>query len=114
MYVAGPVSQPTADGCCMFHNQIAERLSRGGERARGPQLVTERPERATGSRALPELWKIAARRCSAFCAEAAVLVLVFGILDLLIQKGALGISVARLFASVGTEFCARRWLGAQP
>ena len=73
--------------------------------------------------ALGELAGIAARRCSAFFAEAAVLVLVFGVLDFLIQHGHVGggwvlgvasISVALLVASVGTEFSARRWLGAQP
>ena len=74
-------------------------------------------------KALPELVSIVARRCSAFFAEAAVLVLVFGVLDFFMQHGhvnggwvlgALTISVALLAASVGTEFTARRWLGAQP
>lgn len=117
--------EPPADGCCMFHKQIAERLSTGEGRARGPRLVTkaEPGRRAGGPNALPELLQIAARRCSAFCAEAAVLVLVFGVLDFMIQKGridsawvagALGISVLLLMASVATEFSARRWLGAQP
>ena len=111
----------------MFHNQIAERTRTGESRAGGPQLVTKESEdgkrRARSGRALPELLTIAARRCSAFCAEAAVLVLVFGVLDFMIQKGhidsawvagALGISVLLLMASVATEFSARRWLGAQP
>ncbi len=114
-----------ADRCCMFHKQIVERLRTGEARAGGPQLVTnaERNRRSGGPKALPELLNIAARRCSAFCAEAAVLVLVFGVLDFMIQKGhidsawvagALGISVLLLMASVATEFSARRWLGAQP
>ena len=69
------------------------------------------------------LVKIAGERCSAYLAEAAVLVLVFGILDFFLQRGhielawvagALGISVALLAASVGTDFTARRWLGAHP
>ncbi len=70
-----------------------------------------------------ELFSIAARRCSAFFAEAAVLVLVFGILDFFMLKGkielgwvggAFAISLALLAASIGTDFSARRWLGAQP
>ena len=82
----------------------------------------ERGARAKVS-AVPELVAIASRRCSSFFAEAAVLVLVFGILDFFLQRGrmelgwvagALGISVALLAASVGTDFTARRWLGAQP
>ena len=92
--------------------------------SRGPRLVSagERGVRATGS-AVPELVAIASRRCSSFFAEAAVLVLVFGILDFFLQRGrmelgwvagALGISVALLAASVGTDFSARRWLGAHP
>ena len=108
----------------MFHKQIAETLRTGERRAAGPQLVDKSsPRAATAHKAVPELLHIAARRCSAFCAEAAVLVLVFGILDLLIQKGhidpawvagALLISVALLLTSIGTEFSARRWLGAHP
>ena len=111
----------------MFHNKIAERIRTGEARAGGPQLVMKaagsKVARPAVARALPELLHIAARRCSAFCAEAAVLVLVFGVLDFLIQKGhidsawvagALGISVLLLMASVATEFSARRWLGAQP
>ena len=109
----------------MFHKQIAETLRTGDRRTSGPQLVDKGSAArvASSSRAVPELLHIAARRCSAFCAEAAVLVLVFGILDLLIQKGhidpawvagALLISVALLLTSIGTEFSARRWLGAHP
>ena len=70
-----------------------------------------------------ELFAIAARRCSAFFAEAAVLVLVFGILDFFMLKGkielgwvggAFAISLCLLAASIGTDFSARRWLGAHP
>jgi hypothetical protein len=100
------------------------------EQAQGPRLVSagervvmsERGSKLQGS-AVPELIAIASRRCSSFFAEAAVLVLVFGILDFFLQRGhielawvagALGISVALLAASVGTDFTARRWLGAHP
>jgi hypothetical protein len=70
-----------------------------------------------------ELVTIASRRCSSFFAEAAVLVLVFGILDFFFQRGhisllwaagAISLSVALLAASVATDFTARRWLGAHP
>lgn len=95
------------------------------EQAQGPRLVAAGERGVTGVRgsAVPELVAIASRRCSSFFAEAAVLVLVFGILDFFLQRGhielawvagALGISVALLAASVGTDFTARRWLGAQP
>lgn len=102
------------------------------DNGKGPRLVSAgQPGRVgepgagaqrTGS-AVPELVAIASRRCSAFFAEAAVLVLVFGILDFFLQRGrmelgwvagALGISVALLAVSVGTDFTARRWLGAHP
>jgi hypothetical protein len=92
---------------------------------RGPRLVScgERGAAIVRGSAVPELIAIASRRCSSFFAEAAVLVLVFGILDFFLQRGrmelgwvagALGISVALLAASVGTDFTARRWLGAHP
>jgi hypothetical protein len=85
--------------------------------------------RASGSRtfkpptALLELALIASRRCSSFFAEAAVLVLVFGILDYFMLKGrvelpwiagALAISVGLLAGSVVMDFSARRWIKAHP
>ena len=111
----------------MFHNQlvtsIQERSSELSKRSQ-LQLVPKGQSPARHAvKALPELASISARRCSAFFAEAAVLVLVFGILDFFMQHGhinggwvlgALTISVGLLAASVGTEFTARRWLGAQP
>ena len=111
----------------MLHNKLAisiqERSSELAER-NGLRLVTKgQPPARPSLKALPELASISARRCSAFFAEAAVLVLVFGVLDFFMQHGrieggwvlgALAISVALLAASVGTEFTARRWLGAQP
>ncbi|WP_419805881.1 hypothetical protein [Terriglobus sp.] len=111
----------------MLHNNLISSIQeRSSELVQhgGLQLVPKGQSSARpGVRALPELVSISARRCSAFFAEAAVLVLVFGVLDFFIQHGhvdgvwvlgALTISVALLAASVGTEFTARRWLGAQP
>jgi hypothetical protein len=66
---------------------------------------------------------ITTRRCSSFFAEAAVLVLVFGILDYFMLKGrielpwilgAFGISVALLAASIAMDFTAHRWIKAHP
>jgi hypothetical protein len=72
---------------------------------------------------LLDLAVITSRRCSSFFAEAAVLVLVFGILDFFILKGrielswivgALAISVGLLAASIATDFSAHRWIKAHP
>jgi hypothetical protein len=69
--------------------------------------------------ALVEILTISAKKCSSFLAEAAVLVLVFALLDRLIVKdrmeigwvvSALGISVSLLAASIALDFTARRWL----
>ena len=66
---------------------------------------------------------IVSRRCSAFFAEAAVLVLVFGILDYMMLKGrielewivgALGISLFLLAASILMDLTAHRWIKAHP
>ncbi len=93
------------------------------EVSHGPRLVSPDETRRQNNTALPELIAIASRRCSSFFAEAAVLVLVFGLLDFFLQRGrmelgwvagALFISVALLAASVATDFTARRWLGAHP
>ncbi len=73
--------------------------------------------------ALFELLAISSRKISSFLAEAAVLVLVFALLDRLIVKdrmdmswvaGALGISLALLAGSISLDFSARRWLRPQP
>jgi hypothetical protein len=70
-----------------------------------------------------ELTTIIARRCSSFFAEAAVLVLVFGILDFFMLKGrielnwivgALLISLGLLAASIATDWTAHRWIKAHP
>jgi hypothetical protein len=72
---------------------------------------------------LLELAIITSRRCSSFFAEAAVLVLVFGILDFFILKGriefawiagALAISLFLLAASIAMDFSAHRWIKAHP
>jgi hypothetical protein len=70
-----------------------------------------------------DLIAIVSRRCSAFFAEAAVLVLVFGILDYMMLKGrielpwivgALGISLVLLAASILMDLTAHRWIKAHP
>ena len=75
------------------------------------------------SSAFPDLLVISARRCSAFFAEAAVLVLVFGILDYFMLKGrielpwivgALAISLGLLAASIVMDLSAHRWIKAHP
>jgi hypothetical protein len=72
---------------------------------------------------LLDLAIITSRRCSSFFAEAAVLVLVFGILDFFILKGrielawiagALAISGILLAASIAMDFTAHRWIKAHP
>ena len=73
--------------------------------------------------ALADLLVIASRRCLAFFAEAAVLVLVFGVLDYFMLKGrvelpwilgALAISVCLLAASIVMDLGAHRWIKAHP
>jgi hypothetical protein len=70
-----------------------------------------------------DLVSIVSRRCSAFFAEAAVLVLVFGILDYMMLKGrielewivgALAISLVLLAASILMDLTAHRWIKAHP
>jgi hypothetical protein len=77
----------------------------------------------TSSPALLDVVVIASRRCSSFFAEAAVLVLVFGLLDYFMLKGrielpwiigALVISIALLACSIATDFLAQRWVRAYP
>ena len=84
-----------------------------------PSQTTQRP---APTRSL-DLILITARRCSAFFAEAAVLVLVFGILDYFMLKGrielpwivgALAISLGLLTASIAMDFSAHRWIKAHP
>lgn len=87
-------------------------------------LVTARDaEPSNISSSLLDLAIITSRRCSSFFAEAAVLVLVFGILDFFILKGrielswiagALAISLGLLAASIVMDFTAHRWIKAHP
>ena len=102
----------------MLHKHVVAAFSSN----KGPRLVSS-AETVRASSSVPQLIGIASRRCSAFFAEAAVLVLVFGILDFFFQRGhisllwaagAVGLSVGLLAASVATDFTAGRWLGAQP
>jgi hypothetical protein len=88
----------------------------------GLSLVRKSSEPAASAAqpsALRDLTLIAARRASSFCAEAAVLVLVFGLLDYFMTHGqlaaawiagALALSVALLAASIALDFGAHRWL----
>ena len=91
----------------------------------GLTLVPPRKQDAATGRpsSLLDLAIITSRRCSSFFAEAAVLVLVFGILDFFILKGrielswiagALGISLLLLAASIAMDFSAHRWIKAHP
>ena len=83
-------------------------------------MPTPAAPRSSGP-ALLDLVVIASRRCSSFFAEAAVLVLVFGLLDYFMLKGriqlpwilgALLISIALLACSIATDFLAQRWVRA--
>lgn len=104
----------------MFHKHAANTFLQN----KGPRLVTSNDSaHAAQPSSHKELVAIASRRCSSFFAEAAVLVLVFGILDFFFQRGhisllwaagAISLSVALLAASVATDFTAHRWLGAHP
>jgi hypothetical protein len=67
--------------------------------------------------------EIAGERCSSYLAEAAVLVLVFAILDRFLMKermewtwasGTVAVSVGLLVASIAVELAVRRLAGEQP
>lgn len=88
-----------------------------------PQLQIVSPTNPTPASRVVDFALIAARRCSSFFAEAAVLVLVFGILDFCLLKGriepawivgALAISVGLLATSIATDFAAHTWLKSHP
>jgi hypothetical protein len=117
----------------MFHKNVANSvrsISTPAESASQPSSNTPRlvliPAAGGGSKQkttspLNDLLSISAHRCSAFFAEAAVLVLVLALLDRFMLKGrmemnwvlsAFAISLALLAASIATEFSARRWLTA--
>jgi hypothetical protein len=113
-----PVAQPST------HTLNSSGLSLVSEHAasrRAVSLEQAAPHSAPArTSSLLELAFIVSRRCSSFFAEAAVLVLVFGILDYFMLKGrielpwilgALAISAGLLAASVGMDFGAQRWIG---
>lgn len=107
----------------MLH-QITKIAQQSPDPTRTLHLVpAEKPSNINHLQSRASLTAIAARRCSAFFAEAAVLVLVFGILDYLIQKGriellwiagAFAISVSLLIASIIMDFTAHRWVKVHP
>lgn len=93
----------------------------------GPRLVVPSPAELPPPRPatpqtpplLPELLSITAHRCASFFAEAAVLVLIFGILDRLLSRGRVELpwiagtfaaTLLLLAASILTDISARRWL----
>ncbi len=85
-----------------------------------PSVPTDRQARVASRL---DLMIITSRRCSAFLSEAAVLVLVFGLLDYFMLKGrieltwillALGASLTLLAASIATDFAAHHWVKAHP
>lgn len=109
----------------MLHNRLA-RPATGSTPAtdstRSIHLAQPGP-RPAEPRVNLDLIAIVSRRCAAFFAEAAVLVLVFGILDYLMLKGriefewivgALAISVVLLAASILMDLMAHRWIKAHP
>jgi hypothetical protein len=113
-------------GSFMFHKNIAgSATSTRNESLRPsesihlvPRQVIEQP-----SSSFADLTTIMSRRCSSFFAEAAVLVLVFGILDYFMLKGrielpwiagALALSLILLAASIAMDFSAQRWIKAHP
>jgi len=86
-----------------------------------PSVSTDRS--ANAATRFSDLVIITSRRCSAFFAEAAVLVLVFGLLDYFMLKGrieltwillAIGASLTLLAASIATDFAAHHWVKAHP
>ncbi|HEY4357342.1 MAG TPA: hypothetical protein VGN16_16445 [Acidobacteriaceae bacterium] len=85
--------------------------------------IARREDASKPNQTLADLFLITSRRCSSFFAEAAVLVLVFGILDYFMLKGrielawiagALALSAGLLAASIAMDFSAQRWMKAHP
>jgi hypothetical protein len=111
----------------MLHNRFARPATGSAPAVTDPTRTIHLAQ--SGERTAPpprvnlDLITIVSRRCSAFFAEAAVLVLVFGILDYLMLKGrielpwivgALAISVFLLAVSILTDITAHRWIKAHP
>ncbi len=109
----------------MFHKNVSKPNFHSDSASTGIRLVPTLapPAKAPATSSSLDLLIIASRRCSAFFAEAAVLVLVFGILDLCLLKGhielhwiigALAISLGLLAASITMDFTAHRWVKSHP
>ncbi len=116
LHKIAPNSQPTVLPHLSTPNRNPARLS---------LVPTTSQLQAAGNQpsSLIDLAVITSRRCSSFFAEAAVLVLVFGILDFFILKGrielswiigALAISLVLLGASIAMDFSAHRWIKSHP
>ncbi len=109
----------------MFHKNVSKPNLLSASTSTGIHLVPNLSPSANAPAASSflDLLIIASRRCSAFFAEAAVLVLVFGILDFCLLKGrielhwiigALAISLGLLAASITMDFTAHRWVKSHP
>jgi hypothetical protein len=107
----------------MFHKNSANASPAPNQPQTNLHLVSGSGTRTPHVSSQVELAVIASRRCSSFLAEAAVLVLVFGILDYFMLRGhielawivgALAISLGLLAASIATDFGASRWIKAHP
>ena len=103
----------------VVHNSTTQAQNPGGLSLVPPPRQRAVPTLSTWA----DLAVIVTRRCSSFFAEAAVLVLVFGILDYCLLKGrvevawgvgALTISLGLLGASILMDFSAHRWIKAHP
>ncbi len=110
----------------MFHKNAAS-FENSNSSVSTPNNLLLMPSVSTGRSAHSatrlDLLIITSRRCSAFFAEAAVLVLVFGLLDYFMLKGrielawillAIGASLTLLAASIATDFAAHHWVKAHP
>ena len=111
----------------MLHNRFARPATGSTPASTDPtrsiHLAQPGSKPAEAPRVNLDVIAIVSRRCSAFFAEAAVLVLVFGILDYLMLKGrievewivgALAISLVLLAASILMDLTAHRWIKAHP
>jgi hypothetical protein len=114
----------------MLHNRLARPATGStsatplaGDPTRSIHLAQPGAPSEGSPRVNLDLVSIVSRRCSAFFAEAAVLVLVFGILDYMMLKGrielewivgALAISLGLLAASILMDLTAHRWIKAHP
>jgi hypothetical protein len=107
----------------MFHKNAVSFENTSASTPNNLHLMPSAPTEARSATRLSDLLIITSRRCSAFFAEAAVLVLVFGLLDYFMLKGrielawilfAIGASLTLLAASIATDFAAQHWVKAHP